>query len=163
VAGIWLDPIMGYYARPDLFPIEETYALIRSLQPQVLVSFKQGANGTEDFASPERSGSATLVEKVKEIAPVWAYVAEKAWASNKQKHNEICDTLQPSVWGYKKADADKLRTPDEVMRMLSGAWNSNCNLLLNTGPLPDGSINPPEAAILSTVGKRLRAEERIVD
>jgi alpha-L-fucosidase len=33
VAGIWLDPIMGYYARPDLFPIEETYALIRSLQP----------------------------------------------------------------------------------------------------------------------------------
>ena len=32
LAGIWLDPIMGYYARPDLFPIEETYRIIRSFQ-----------------------------------------------------------------------------------------------------------------------------------
>ena len=29
LAGIWFDPIMGYYARPDLFPIHETYAMIR--------------------------------------------------------------------------------------------------------------------------------------
>lgn len=50
-----------------------------------------------------------------------------------------------------------LRKPDEVMTMLRGAWASNCNLLLNTGPLPDGSINPPEAAIFRGVGKRLRA------
>ena len=33
VCGLWFDPIMGYYARPDLFPIEETYALVRKLQP----------------------------------------------------------------------------------------------------------------------------------
>ena len=52
LAGIWFDPIMGFYARPDLFPIDETYALVRSLQPQVLISFKQGASGTEDFAAP---------------------------------------------------------------------------------------------------------------
>ena len=84
-------------------------------------------------------------------------MAAKAWQSNKDKHNEICDTLQPRVWGYKKADADKLRKPDEVMNMLKSAWASNCNLLLNTGPLPDGSINPPEAATFRDVGKRLRA------
>ncbi len=156
LAGIWFDPIMGFYARPDLFPIDETYALVRSLQPQVLISFKQGASGTEDFAAPERSGH-SLVDRVKRIAPQWAHVAAKAWESNKNRHNEICDTLQPRVWGYKKADADKLRKPDEVMAMLQSARASNCNLLLNTGPLPDGSINPPEAATFRDVGKRLRA------
>ena len=56
VAGIWLDPIMGYYSRPDLFPIDETYALIRTFQPHTLISFKQGASGKEDFAAPERKG-----------------------------------------------------------------------------------------------------------
>jgi len=157
LAGIWFDPIMGFYARPDLFPIEETYDLVRSLQPQVLISFKQGASGTEDFAAPERSDH-SLVDRVRKIAPKWAHVAAKAWESNKNKHNEICDTLQPRVWGYKKADADQLRKPDEVMQMLGSAWASNCNLLLNTGPLPDGAINPPEAATFRGVGRRLRAE-----
>jgi alpha-L-fucosidase len=157
LAGIWFDPIMGFYVRPDLFPIDETYALVRSLQPQVLISFKQGASGTEDFAAPERSGH-SLVDRVKQLAPQWAHVAAKAWESNERKHNEICDTLQPRVWGYKKADAEKLHKPDAVMGMLQNAWATNCNLLLNTGPLPDGSINPPEAATFREVGKRLRAE-----
>ena len=53
LAGVWLDPIMGYYSRPDLFPIEETYRIIRSYQPYTLISFKQGANGDEDFTAPE--------------------------------------------------------------------------------------------------------------
>jgi alpha-L-fucosidase len=44
------------------------------------------------------------------------------------------------------------------MHMLKSAWDADCNLLLNTGPLPDGSINPPEAATFREVGKRLRAE-----
>jgi alpha-L-fucosidase len=137
--------------------IEDTYALVRSLQPQVLISFKQGANGTEDFAAPERRGR-SLADRVREIAPRRAHVAEKAGASNQHKHNEICDTLQPRVWGYKKADADGLHQPDAVMKMLADAWAADCNLLLNTGPLPDGSINPPEAATFREVGRRLRAE-----
>ncbi len=57
LAGIWLDPIMGYYSRPDLFPIEETYQLIRKLQPQALIAFKQGANGDEDFVTNPKSTS----------------------------------------------------------------------------------------------------------
>ncbi len=46
VAAIWFDPIMVCYHRSDLFPIEEAYALVRSLQPHTLVCAKQGANGT---------------------------------------------------------------------------------------------------------------------
>ena len=153
IAGIWFDPIMGFYHRPDLFPMEETYALVRSLQPQVLISFKQGATGTEDFAAPERSGH-SLADRLKE--PAQKAVARKAWAGNKDKHNEICDTLQPRVWGYKKADDSKHLDADEVMSRLENAQANNCNLLMNTGPLPDGSIHPDDVKTLREVGRRLR-------
>jgi alpha-L-fucosidase len=33
----------------------------------------------------------------------------------------------------------------------------NCNLLLNTGPLPDGSIHPEDVHTLREVGRRIRA------
>ncbi|MGC9346520.1 MAG: alpha-L-fucosidase [Anaerolineae bacterium] len=156
LAGIWFDPIMGYYARPDLFPIAETYAMIRELQPQALIAFKQGANGDEDFASPERHGH-SLADRVRErIGDRQAEVAQRAWEGNKHQHNEICDTLQPSAWGYAKADDGSHKGPDQVMEMLDQAETQNCNLLLNTGPLPDGSIHPEDIATLREVGRRLR-------
>jgi alpha-L-fucosidase len=155
LAGIWFDPIMGYYARPDLFPIEETYAMIRSLQPQTLIAFKQGANGDEDFASPERHGH-SLADRVRErIGDAQAEVAQQAWEGNKDQHNEICDTLQPSAWGYTKADDGNHKGPDAVMEMLAQAEAQDCNLLLNTGPLPDGAIHPEDVVTLREVGRRL--------
>lgn len=156
IAGIWFDPIMGYYARPDLFPIHETYAMIHQLQPQALICFKQGATGTEDFAAPERHGY-SLAQRCREmIGETAAEVAQQAWDSNKSKHNEICDTLQPGAWGYRRDDDAQHRTPDEVLAMLDAATTQSCNLLLNTGPLPDGSIHPEDVATLREVGRRLR-------
>jgi alpha-L-fucosidase len=158
LAGIWLDPIMGYYARPDLFPIAESYALIRQLQPQALIAFKQGANGDEDFASPERSGH-SLAERVREqIGPEAAEVARRAWEGNAGKHNEICDTLQPRAWGYLAAADGQHHGPDAVMDMLAAAGRQGYNLLLNTGPLPDGAIHPEDVATLRQVGTRIRSE-----
>jgi len=153
IAGIWFDPIMGFYNRPDLFPMDETYALVRSLQPHTLISFKQGATGTEDFAAPERSGH-SLAERLKD--PKQREVAQKAWDSNKDKHNEICDTLQPRVWGYKKDDDSRHMNADEVMKRLEAAGAADCNLLMNTGPLSDGSIHPDDVKTLREVGRRLR-------
>jgi alpha-L-fucosidase len=155
IAGIWFDPIMGYYARPDLFPVDETYAMIRKLQPQTLIAFKQGANGKEDFASPERQGH-SLADRVREqINPAAAIVAQNAWDRNKSKHNEICDTLQPGAWGYTKDDDGKHHTSVEVLQMLAEAKQQNCNLLLNTGPLADGSIHPEDVKTLREVGQHL--------
>ncbi len=157
VAGIWFDPIMGYYARPDLFPISETYAMVRKLQPQALISFKQGASGDEDFAAPERSGH-SLADRVRErIGPDEAKIAENAWEKNKDKHIEICDTLQPKGWGYIKADNGNHKQTGQVMEMLANASNLNANLLLNTGPLPDGSIHPEDVKTLREVGRRIRS------
>ena len=153
IAGIWFDPIMGFYHRPDLFPIEETYTLVRSLQPHTLISAKQGANGDEDFAAPERHGH-SMADRFED--PELKKAPARAWERNKNKHNEICDTLQPRVWGYKKDDAGQHKDADEVMKMLEDAEKTDCNLLLNTGPLPDGSIDKIDAKTLREVGKRLR-------
>jgi alpha-L-fucosidase len=158
LAGIWFDPIMGYYARPQLFPVEETYTMIRKHQPHALISFKQGATGTEDFAAPERHGQSLEERVLNRIGPKEAEIAAKAWASNKSRHNEICDTMQPGAWGYRKADDGKHATPDEVLRKLEEAASRNCNLLLNTGPLPDGDIDPTDRLSLSEVGKHIRKQ-----
>lgn len=154
IAGIWFDPIMGFYHRPDLFPVAETYALVRSLQPHTLISAKQGANGDEDFAAPERHGH-SLADRFENSE--LRKVPEIAWERNKNRHNEICDTLQPRVWGYKKADDNQHKSADDVLSMLEAAEKAHCNLLLNTGPLPDGSIDKVDAATLRDVGKRLRS------
>lgn len=151
IAGIWFDPIMGYYHRPDLFPIEETYALIRSLSPHALISFKQGANGDEDFMAPERHGGARVGSQFE--------VANKAYERNKDKPREICTTLQPRAWGYNKAVDGQHASPDEVMQMLDDAGALHANLLLNVGPKADGSIPEEDVAILTEVGKRLHSQE----
>lgn len=145
-AVMWLDPIMGFYSRPDLFPIDLTYEIIRKADPGVLICFKQGANGDEDFVAPEREPRAH---------PRGGTVAQQAWEKNKDKKIEICDTLQPRVWGYDERDQGKHRTPDDVMAMLEHCENYDANLLLNTGPLPDGSIHSVDQETLLEVGKRL--------
>jgi len=153
LAGIWLDPIMGYYKRPDLFPIEQTYALIRASQSQCLISFKQGANGDEDFVAPERRVDAHRRG---------GEIARRVWELNKSKPREICETLQPKAipgasWGYNEAAEGRHVGADGVMEMLAFAAESDANLLLNTGPLADGRIHPDDIATLREVGRRLRS------
>lgn len=151
VAGIWFDPIMGYYARPDLFPIDETYALIRELSPHALISFKQGANGDEDFVAPER-GSAAKVGQNHEIA-------RKVYEMNLHKPKEVCNTMQPhlkgfhggSTWGYNKAIDGHHLKPADILKLLESAKENGYNLLLNIGPLPDGSVHPEDVEALSNL------------
>jgi alpha-L-fucosidase len=147
VAGVWFDPIMGYYARPDLFPIEETYALIRSLQPHALICFKQGANGEEDFVAPERHPR---------CHPAGGEVGRRAWERNAGKPIEICDTLQAGKWGYNASEDGRHRKPPEVRAMLAHAAGVGANLLLNTGPLPDGTLPPEDVHTLRAVGEDIR-------
>jgi alpha-L-fucosidase len=135
VAAIWLDgiatPLTGDKTK---FHCQELYDHIHKLQPQVLVSYKQGLLGTEDFFAPEHKGI----------------------ANSNGKPMEICTTLQDKAWGYSK-DA-KHRGPDEVITMLRSAAAQHANLLLNTGPLADGSVHPEDNATLREVGRRIQVE-----
>jgi alpha-L-fucosidase len=149
IAGIWFDPIMGFYSRPDLFPIDSTYVLVRSLSPHALISFKQGANGEEDFMAPERAGGAKVGQQFE--------VARKVYELNKDKPREICSTLQPHAWGYNKQHDGNHKSADEIMQMLDDAAAINANLLLNVGPKGDGSFPEEDIRALVEAGKKLQS------
>lgn len=152
IAGIWFDPIMGFYHRPDLFPIDSTYALIRNISPHALISFKQGANGDEDFMAPERGGGAKVGQQLE--------VAKIVYEKNKDKPREICNTLQPHAWGYNKSQDGKHKSADDIIKMLHDAEKSNSNLLLNVGPLGDGSFPEEDIKALKEAGIRLAKEKK---
>lgn len=156
VAGVWFDPEMAYHAQQNLFPIDETYALIRRLQPHALIAFKHGATGTEDFAAPEGRGK-PLLEKIRSrIGEMASRQAEAAWAAHAGKRGEICDTLSWS-WGYHENNPPNHVTADQAMAKLAESWRRNCNLLINTGPEPDGAIPKPDVETLREMGRRIRA------
>ncbi|MEI6865042.1 alpha-L-fucosidase [Flavicella sp.] len=136
IAGIWLDgfatPASGDHS---LFKCQDLYDLIHSKQPQVLVSYKQGLLGTEDFLAPER--------KYKQ--------GEKI-----EKPLEICDHLQRKGWGYLSSQDGNHKSKEEVIKMLKKADKYPANLLLNTGPLPSGEIPPEDVKVLREVGKEIK-------
>jgi alpha-L-fucosidase len=147
IAGLWFDPIMGFYSRPDLFPIDSTYALIRKMSPHALISFKQGANGEEDFVAPERGGSAKVGQQFD--------IAKIVYEKNKNKLREICNTLQPHAWGYNKAHDGNHKSANDILKLLHEAEKSNANLLLNVGPEGDGSFPEEDIKALKTAGEIL--------
>lgn len=139
IGAIWLDGIGTPRSRPDnihLFKCQELYDHIHSLQPQVLVSYKQGLLGTEDFKAPERHFKGTS------DVPL-----------------EICNTLQPYSWGYAQKDEEGHKSTADVIEMLKNAEQMKANLLLNTGPLPNGSIHSSDIKTLKEVGHYLRARK----
>lgn len=155
IAGIWFDPIMGFYSRPDLFPIDSTYALVRSLSPHALISFKQGANGDEDFMAPERGGNARVGQEFE--------VARKVYELNKDKPREICNTLQPHAWGYNRQHDGNHKSAEEILLMLEDASAMDANLLLNVGPKGDGSFPEEDIKALEEAGKSLASDDAALE
>ena len=93
-------------ASTEIFGAQELYDHIHALQPQGLVSYKQGLMETEDFKARERhfKGASDV--------PL-----------------EICDTLQPYSWGYDREDDRGHRSADQVMEMLEKAKSMGANQL----------------------------------
>jgi len=96
------------------------------------VSYKQGLLGTEDYLAPENKGVAI----------------------SNGKPMEICTTLQKHRRGYVKDDQHLTR--DEAMDRLRPAVRQRANLLLNTGPLRDGSIHTTDQNTLAELGRRVQ-------
>lgn len=141
VAAIWLDGVaVPNKGDKEKFKSQELYDYIHSVQPQVLVSYKQGLLGTEDFQAPEHQA------------------VEQA-----NKPMEICTTMcsgpggKGVSWGY-LAEGGHHKNEEEVWKALTAARESGCNLLLNTGPLPDGSLDEKDVPVLLAVGERIRKE-----
>lgn len=151
IAGIWFDPMMGYYYRRDLFPVDETYAMIRSIQPQCLISFKQGASGKEDFIVPEFKWTARTS---KDMTPDQLAYANDVWQKGQGKPGEFSIALG----GYSYTIGRKHGGVDYLWQYLRVGASRKANILCGTGPRGDGSIQEEDAKTFREVGRRIRNE-----
>jgi alpha-L-fucosidase len=140
LAGLWLYPVMGYYSRPDLFLIEQSYQRVREASPGALIGFGEGANGQEDFTTHAGKPGQNLLGG----AP-----ASAAWVLNVDKPKEVFLTLQPDTWGHDRRHDGRHRGLEQVRAAEKQARLYDTNLLLNTGLLPDGSIHPEDETTLT--------------
>jgi len=101
---------------------------LRQLQPGLLISSR--CNLDEDVYSSEGHSGAH---------------PGKIW--------ESCYTLNDS-WGYNAYDK-KWKTAEEVIDLLASIRHNAGTLLLNIGPMPDGSVQAEEVEILETIGNWL--------
>jgi len=152
VAAIWLDgsavPLSGDRER---FRCQDLYDMIHSLQPQVLVAYKQGVLGTEDFIAPEHR----LPDGAGNAAPRPATRAKRGKPAPAPKPAEICTTMTPGSWGYLAEGRGKHLSAAQVWERISEARAQGANLLLNTGPLADGSLDEEDVPVLLEIGGRL--------
>ena len=108
---------------------KEMNEMIHQIQPHILFNGRNGLSG--DFGTPEGHISAP---------DPW-----RPW--------EACMTLNDH-WGYHRGD-NNWKSPNAVIDMLTKAAQGRGNLLLNIGPLGDGSIPVQSVEIIETVGKWL--------
>ncbi len=132
---LWFDSD----GRPAMWDPKNTYALVRSLQPGILINNRlemgtqeqwlhQGAlRPNEDFATPEQR--------------IGAFDDRIPW--------ETCMTLG-TQWSWKPED--KIKTASEVIHILAQCAGGDGNLLLDVGPMPDGRIEPRQVEVLKEVG-----------
>ena len=66
--------------------------------------------------------------------------------------NLECLVTLNDTWGYRKDDHN-WKTPEEVIEILCRTLTSNSSLLMNVGPMADGSLTPETHKILEEMGK----------
>lgn len=151
IAAIWFD---GHWdqtnpegkgdraSRID-WKYDEIYPLIHRLQPQCMIGNNHHLTPLpgEDFQMFERdlpgeNKAGLSFQKASELLPL-----------------ETCETINGS-WGYNITDR-KYKTVKQVIQYVINAAGRNANLLLNVGPMPDGTIQPEFADTLLEAGKWL--------
>ena len=124
---IWFDG--GWERAPEQWKAAELEALIRGLQPEILINDRLPTVG--DFETPEQF--------------VPAQAPARTW--------ETCMTLNES-WGYNPSDT-AWKSPRQVVHTLCEVAGRGGNLLLNVSPMGDGSIMPEQRAILGAMQRWL--------
>ena len=133
LAGIRLEPTAGYQARPDLFPIEQTYGLLREADRGILVAFGEGITGDEDYVSIDR---AALDDEV---------VASEF--RNSDSPREIRQDLASEAEG---GPAEALAA---LLQGLESARALGANLQVGVSLRPDGSLEPSDERCLAELGQ----------
>jgi len=140
IGGLWFD---GWWANPNAdWGHNELYNMIHTFQPNAMVGnnhHRQPFPG-EDFQTYEQD-----------------LPGENTAGFNKAAiYNlplETCRTINDH-WGYDKNDRNHKST-EHLIRYLVQVVGRGANLLLNTGPMPDGKILPEHVERYLGIGKWL--------
>ncbi len=119
------------------------YRLCRSRQPSVIVNNRVG-KGRQDMAGTTAAGAFAGDYDTPEQR-VGRYQDARPW--------ESCITICEQ-WAWKPDDP--MKPLAECVRTLVTCAGGDGNLLLNVGPMPDGEIEPRQAARLREIGGWLR-------
>jgi alpha-L-fucosidase len=141
LAGVWFD---GMWDRPSAnWRLRRTYNLIHELQPGALIipNHHQTPRFGEDVQTFEKD------------LPGANTAGWNAAAISADLPLETSETIGES-WGFRLTDR-KYKSVSDLVRMLVQAAGRNANLLLNIGPLPDGTIHPEQIERLHGVGRWL--------
>jgi alpha-L-fucosidase len=130
---LWFD----YDGREPVYDQAATYALVKKLQPKILLTNRldlgPGDNDRQvlspyaDYYTPEQA--------------VGGYDDRRPW--------ETCMTLG-TQWSWKPND--EIKSLSECLRILLRSVGGDGNLLLDVGPMPNGRIEPRQAARLREIG-----------
>ncbi|HEY3333042.1 MAG TPA: alpha-L-fucosidase [Capsulimonadaceae bacterium] len=134
---LWFDHIGGPLTKwdPDI-----VLKMARRLQPGIVINNRLHISVNEgrddryaaDFDTPEQE--------------LGKYRTDRAW--------ESCLCLVGRVWSYKPGG--EMMPLGECIHAVIACAGGDGNLLLNTGPMPDGRIEPRQAERLAEVGDWLR-------
>jgi alpha-L-fucosidase len=127
----------------DDWQSEKLYALIRKLQPHVIVDDRLDLPGAWDIKTPEQFQPRQRV-MVDGKPVVW----------------EACQTFSGS-WGYHR-DEQTWRSVDDLVRTLIDCVSKDGNLLLNVGPTGRGEFDERALARLSGIGEWMKRHSRSI-
>ncbi|MDB6017202.1 MAG: Alpha-L-fucosidase [Pedosphaera sp.] len=132
---VWFD----CDGRPVDWDPANTYALVRRLQPHILINnrlemgtqeewlHQDQLRPNEDYCTPEQR--------------IGVYNDRNPW--------ETCMTIG-TQWSWKPND--QIKSVNEIIKILAQCAGGDGNLLLDVGPMPDGRIEPRQVEVLKQVG-----------
>jgi len=140
IGGLWFD---GTWKMPnhDWEP-DKLYALIRKYQPEAMII---NNTGIDDLGA---LGHIELDSVTFERGKPFAINMER---SPKYIASEMCEAFGEH-WGYAKDDLN-YKSPEQLIRELADCRKFGSNMLLNVGPMGDGSLNLLDRGLLDYLGR----------
>ena len=132
IDGLWFDNLRGRGDNAEaakLWDAEELFRMARSIQPHLIINDRCGLDA--DFYTPEQH--------------VGGFQIDRPW--------ETCMTLN-SQWAWKPDD--EIKSLKQCIDVLVTCAVRNGNLALNTGPMPDGRIEPKQVERFRQIGAWLK-------
>ncbi len=138
IGGIWLD---GMWEKPEAeWHEDELYGMIHCLQPEAVIINNSGLSARGHIRHPEIDY--VTFERGKPY---------KLRDTDRHRSGEMCQVLNEH-WGYAERDIN-YKSVAELLSDFIDCRRYNCNFLLNTGLMGDGSMRPIDDCIFSEIGK----------